>query len=220
MRSRRTPCISSSQPGSSGSFHHELARGFRPRPKTQPLHQLLHLILRPTNKRKRNRIPPRQHHHRRLAHHPRPHILLKIPPHHSLSPDHKLIGLLDHRETLSLSDLCHRPEILRRILQPRISLHTLRRNQNRRINILRPSIGRPRKRRQQHVPATTSVGTAALSRPIDRSSTFFRRRHIIPSIHLLSPQNPRGRNPARESKCGIAVDAVAYCAQIQGRTAA
>ena len=57
----------------------------RSHPKTQPPHQLLDLVLTPPDKRKRNRIPARQHHQRRLPHHPRPNILLKISPHHRLS---------------------------------------------------------------------------------------------------------------------------------------
>jgi hypothetical protein len=34
----------------------------RARAKTQPPHQLLHFVLRPSNKCKRHRVPPCQHH--------------------------------------------------------------------------------------------------------------------------------------------------------------
>ena len=173
--------------------------------KTQPLHQLLHLVLTSPNKRKRNRIPSRQHHQRRLPHHPRPYILLEIPPHHCLSPHHKLVRLLHHLKPLRLRHL--RPPDRNTAPPPSAPdkpTHSPPQSES------KHSLPRP------EPPAAAKTPPATLGLPCQHLSCAF----LSLSIHLLGPQHPPSRNLARESKCRIPVQTSTHRPRIDLRSRA
>jgi len=119
--------------------------------ETDAVDQIFDFIVSTADHRNGNSVAVHQHGQRRLPHHARANVLVKVSPDQRLAADGNVVGIFLHGEALRLGNLDERPEILRRLFQSWIRCRALCHNQDGRIHVLTLSLRRPRERSQQNL---------------------------------------------------------------------